>query len=155
MAGLINWQSGGNSYDLQLSGQGRQLTNGSIILLSGRLNNDGASGGPNFFALVELVGAPSTSFGAAVQAGASIDLYLVPSLDGTNFATASTSGLPPNHLKGSFVAEVSGNVARWRMAVEGIPLMPVPYQTWIQNNTGQTLNSGYSVVAKTYGEYYN
>ena len=154
MPGTIVWGSGGTTYDLQLSGQGRSLTNGSIIQLSGQLNNDGASGGPHFFALAELVCAAS-GFGAAVQALATIDLFLVPSRDGTNFATASTSGVSPNHYKGSFAPEVSGNVTRWRMVIDGIPLLPVPYRAWIRNNTGQTLSSGYTVTANAYSEYYN
>lgn len=155
MPGTIVWGSGGTTYNLQASGQGISLANGGIIQLSGQLNNNGASGGPNFFASVELVGAPSTSFGAAINANVTVDLYLLPSRDGTNFVQGSTSGLPLNHLKGSFVSEVSGNSASWRMAVDNIPLMPVTYKAWIQNNTGQTLNSGYTVTATTFPEFYN
>lgn len=155
MAGNILWQSGSVvSGFIQLSGQGRQLTNGSIIMASGQLVNNGLSGGPFFYANFDFVGAPSTSFGAAVNNNVSIDLYLIPTIDGTNFATASTSGLPFNAYRASFVTSVSGNVARWQMSVPGVTVSPLAYQVWLQNNTGQTLNSGWSLFFTGNNEAY-
>lgn len=146
MPGNILWQSGSAvSGFIQLSGQGLQLTNGSIIMCSGRLGNTGTSGGPCFYGNFELVGAPTASFGANVNNNVSVDLYLIPTRDGTNFATASTSGLPFNQYRASFVTSVSGNVARWSMITTAITLSPIDYQVWLQNNTGQTLASGWSL----------
>lgn len=155
MPGNILWQSGSvTSGFIQLSGQGRQLTNGSIIMCSGLLGNTGTSGGPVFYANFEFVGAPTTSFGAAINANTSVDMYLIPTRDGTNFATASVSGLPFNQYRASFVASVSGNVARWSMITTAVAVSPIDYQVWLQNNTGQTLNSGWSLFFTGNNEAY-
>lgn len=155
MAGNILWQSGAviSGY-LQLSGQGEQITNGTRTQASGNLINNGASGGPFLYGTFELVGAPTAAWGAAVTNQAAVDLYLVPSMDGTNFAHASTSGLPPSAYRGSFVSHVSGNVARQRMTIEGVPLMPMAYQAWLHNQGGQTLASGWSLFFNGYNEAY-
>jgi hypothetical protein len=144
MPGNITWRSGSQNFPIQLSGAGREIANGVNYLCSGILYNDGRSGILGFVGTAELVTAAS-GFAAAVTNDVSIDLFLVPSLDGTNFGTASVSGLPATALKGQFVTPVSGNVSRLRMEVEGIPLMPYAYQVWLQNNTGGTLTSGWSL----------
>ena len=154
MAGAITWQSGGPTFAAQLSGQGAQVTNGSFIGCSGIIYNDGRSGALAYFGTAELVCAAS-GFSAAINANANVDLYMVPAIDGTNFPTASTSGVPATALKGSFVAPVSGNVPRLRMAIEGIPLLPHPYQCWLGNNTGATLTSGWTLTIHLDNDYYN
>ena len=159
MAGNINWQSGAvASLAIQASGTGLALTNGSAVVLSGAalglLDNTGASGGPAFFALAQLFGSQS-GFGAATSANTTIDFYLVPSLDGTVFAQANAAGplLPANHYKGSFVVTTSGN-NQYTLMLEGIPLLPVKYRGYIQNNTGQTMTSGWSITINTFSEAY-
>ncbi len=154
MAGAITWQSGGSTFPLQLSGAGREITNGVNYLCSGILYNDGRSGALAYFGTAELVLAAS-GFGAAANNNVNIDLYLLPSIDGTNFALGTTSGLPVNALKGNFMTPVSGNPTRLRMAVEGIPLLPLVYQAWLQNSTGQTMSSGWSLDIKLNNDYYN
>lgn len=155
MAGNINWQSGAvQSLAMQLSGQGSQLTNGSAVALGVILDNTGVSGGPAFFGLAELVCSQS-GFGAGVLKDVSVDLYLVPSRDGTNFPNVDVDGgnLPPTSFKGSFVVTVSGN-NQARMSMEGIPLLPVKYTGYIKNGTGQTLTSGWSFFMDLYSEAY-
>lgn len=154
MPGQILWQSGAIiNFFPQLSGQGISLANGSRIQLSGDIYNNGVSGGPSFFGLCELT-CSASGFGAAVQAGQTVDLYLLPAQDGTNPITGATSGLPSTAFVGSFVTPVSGNVGRLAMAVQQIPLLPVRYQSWLVNNTGQTLTSGYSVYFGGYQQAY-
>lgn len=154
MAGNVLWQSGAVlSFSMQLSGQGQQLTNGSIVQLTNDLYNNGASGGPCFYGAVELTCAQS-GFGAAINSNVSVDLYLVPSYDGTNFPTSATSGLSFSHYRTSFVSPVSGNVTRLRMANGPVPLLPVRYQGWVVNNTGQTLLSGWTLAFYGYNEAY-
>lgn len=155
MPGNINWQSGSvQSLALQLSGQGAQLTNGSVVALTNNLDNRGLSGGPAFFGIAELL-CSASGFGAAVSKDTNIDLYLVPSRDGTNFPNVDVTGgnLPPGSLKGSFVITVSGN-NQARMNVEGIPVMPLLYKGYIKNSTGQTLTSGWSLWIDLYSEAY-
>jgi hypothetical protein len=153
MPGSILWQSGPViAFDSQLSGTGEALTNGSRVFCSGDFYNDGRSGGPCLFGTAVLTTSLS-GFGAAVQANQVIDLFLVQLPDGVQ-ATASTSGLPNPAFRGSFVTPVSGNVTMLRMMVEGIPLMPLQYRPWIQNNTGQTLASGWSLSLYGYQDAY-
>ena len=154
MAGNILWQSGAViSFAPQLSGQGEQITNGSRVFASGDFYNDGRSGGPCLYGTATLI-ASASGFGAAVQANQSIDFYLTQFADGTNQVTAATSGLPVPAFRGSFVTPVSGNVSRLTMSVEGIPLTPIRYRAWLQNNTGQTLTSGWSLFLDAYNQSY-
>lgn len=154
MAGNILWQSGTViSFAPQTSGQGAQLTNGSRVFASGDVYNNGASGGPCLFGMFTLICAAS-GFGANVMANQGIDLFLLPAADGTNPITGATSGLPPTMLRGSFVTPISGNTPRMAMGVEGVPLLPVRYRVWIQNNTGQTLTSGWSLFFDGYNGAY-
>ncbi len=155
MAGNINWQSGAViSFASQLSGQGAQLLSGAAVLCSGNLINTGQSGGPAFFGFAEFVSSQS-GFAAAVSALNTVDLYLVPSRDGTNYMDADTAGpvLPPQHFKGSFVITKSGN-SQMRLGVDGIPLLPIDYKAYIQNNGGQTLTSGWTLNIDCYSQAY-
>lgn len=154
MAGAILYASGAITVPLQLSGQGSQLANGAAVLLGTQFFNNGLSGGPRFFGDVELV-ASRSGFGAAVSAQQSIDFYMVPSVDDTNFPNVDITGgvLPANSFKGSFLVTVSGN-NQARMGIEAIPLMPAEYNCYIKNNTGQTLTSGWYCRMSTYQEAY-
>ena len=155
MPGNILWQSGAViSYAAQLSGQGPQLTNGTIVQCSGDFFNNGVSGGPCFFGFAELVTSQS-GFGAALNDGNNLDLYLVPSRDGTNVMDVGLSGNigPASHFKGSFLTVVSGN-AQMRLGVDNIPLLPVRYRPYIKNNTGQTLASGWTLFINAYNQAY-
>lgn len=155
MAGNILWQSGSViNFAAQNSGQGLQLTNGSRIKCSGDVYNNGASGGPCLYGNFTLIGAPTASFGANVQANAAIDLYLLGYYSGGELATGSTSGLPINLLRGSFTMPISGNPARQVMMVESVPLMPIRYQAWIHNQAGQTLASGWSLFFEGFNQAY-
>lgn len=145
MAGNITWRSGNFAMPLQASGQGRQVGNAEMYLCSGILYNDGRSGQLALYCTAEITLAAS-GFGSAVNNNQTVDLYLLPAaVSSGQYATGATSGLPANALKGSFITPVSGNTPRLKMNIEGIPLMPLAYQGWIQNNTGQTMASGWSL----------
>ena len=155
MPGNINWQSGAvQSFALQLSGQGAQITNGVATGCSGILDNRGVSGGPGFFAVAQFQ-ASQSGFGAATAANTSVDFYLVPSRDGVTYPNVDIAGanLPTGSLKGSFLVTVSGN-NQAIMNLENIPLMPLKYTGYIKNNTGQTLTSGWGIVIDLYSESY-
>lgn len=157
MAGNIFWYSGAviSGFGAQLSGQGAQLTNAAAVQLSGDLYNTGASGGPAFFLAAQLM-ASASGYGAAIQSQKNVDLYLVPSLDGTNFPTVdvTNASLPTPSFKGSFVSTTSGN-QKDVFVLEGIPILPLRYRGYIINNLGQTLTSGWGVTFNTYEEGYS
>ena len=158
MAGNILFQSGGISYALQTSGNGVQVANAAASACSGPatgyIDNTGASGGPRFWGLVEFFAAKS-GWGGNVNAGSTIDLYLVPSRDGTKFADVDIAGatLPANHYVGSFVVTKSGN-NQASLMIPAIPLLPVLYQPYIVNNLGQNITSGWAMTMSTFDESY-
>ncbi len=157
MAGNIFLASGAviSGFGMQASGQGTQLANAAALFCSGNFNNTGVSGGPAIFAFAEFTCAASGFANSGVSSNTTIDFYLVPSRDGTNFMDANTGvpNLPTNHFKGSFVIANSGN-SRHRLGIEGIPLLPVIYRAYIQNNTGATLASGWSLQIDGFAEAY-
>ena len=155
MPGNILWQSGAPlSVTMMASGQGVSLANTSITPVSGIVYNNGESGALCFVGIAELISAASGAFGGAVQPQLPIDFYLVPIRDGTTPATASISGVSIGSYKGSFTSPISGNPVKMSMVIERINLLPIKYQGWIQNNTGQTLSSGWSLVLNCFQEAY-
>ncbi len=156
MAGNILWQSGPViNFGAQPSGQGATLFDTERVQLSGDIYNDGASGGPCLYGKFTWIGGPSASLGDNANEGRTIDLYLLPFFSGGEVPTASTSGLPAHLYRGSFVMQTSGGgTARFDMAIEGVPLMPVRYRAWIENNLGQLLVSGWSLFFEGFNEAY-
>lgn len=71
------------------------------------------------------------------------DLYLVPSLDGTNFpdidTTSGSSALPLAAYAGSFVATKAPTAnTNARFTTAPVTLMPLLYRPYILNKSGQT-----------------
>lgn len=87
-------------------------------------------------------------FGSSVGALGSISLYLIPSLDGTNFAAldSSTPNFSPQQFSGFFTTPTTGTATRF-LAVQAVVLGPYKYQAWLVNATGQTMSSGWTLVA--------
>jgi hypothetical protein len=76
------------------------------------------------------------------------DLYLVPALDGTNFAdvdiaNASTDYISPAHYVGSFVNDLHNPVINtsYRFGVTNVDLQPLLYKPYLINRSGQTFNA--------------
>lgn len=156
MPGTILWQSGSifGTFAAQLSGQGAQIANGACLQVSGDFYNNGVSGGPTFYANFELL-ASASGWGAAVQSNQPVNFFMVPSLDGSNFPNVDTANasIPTTYFRSAFITAKSGN-QQDRMAIEGVPLMPVRYRLYLINNTGQTLTSGWSLFLNNYEEAY-
>jgi hypothetical protein len=93
----------------------------------------------------------NTGFTVAPAAGAEIQLYLVPKLDGANFADADvgTPYLNPNHYAGSFFVEKSQTGAQ-RLTLEGVTLGPFEYKAHLSNKSLQQQAAGWTLDA--YGE---
>ncbi len=157
MPGNIFWQSGGAvvSWALQQSGQGPQLANGAAVQVSGDFFNNGASGQPAFYVTAELVLSQS-GYAAAVKSQQTVDLYLVPSRDGTNFPTldVTNASLPLDTYVGSFATTTSGQTTRERYVKASIPVLPLRYRPYLVNNVGQTMMSGWSFNLDGYDEAY-
>lgn len=85
----------------------------------------------DLFADFELL----VTFGTAPTANTVVELYIVPTIDGTNYADGSTSVLPQASLYvGGFVVR---NVTAQRMVLRGISLPPGLFKMLVQNTTNQ------------------
>ena len=78
------------------------------------------------------------TFGAAPTAGTGFDLYLIESVDGTNYTDGSSSVAPPlTSFVGSF--PLRAVTTAQRIHLRGVPLPPGKWKALLHNNgTGQT-----------------
>jgi hypothetical protein len=97
----------------------------------------------DFELLVDWVIAPT--------ANTVVELYIVPTIDGTNYSDGSTSILPqPGLYVGGFVAR--NDTAVQRMVLRGVPMPPGLWKALIQNTTNQAFPaSGSTLRYNKYG----
>jgi hypothetical protein len=87
-------------------------------------------------------------FGVAPTVGVTVDLYLVPAIDGPNFAEVDSTNhkLQSTNYRGSFVV-LKSQTATQRLVLEGVPLSPRLYKAYLLNNSGQTISTGWTLKA--------
>jgi hypothetical protein len=131
---------------------------GTITAMSTELNSLGATSGKAIssaqdnsatlalFDDVEL----NVTFGSAPTAGTVVELYLVTSIDGTNYADGSSSVLPQSSLYvGGFA--VRAVTSAQRMHIRGVALPPGLFKYLLQNTTNQAFPaSGSTLVRNPY-----
>jgi hypothetical protein len=137
---------------VSLTSAGAALTTGSAGLVSTQLDCRASGNAADLFmALFSLTAQWATVTGIA--AGTTIaDLYLVPALDGTSFpdvdTTAGASYIPFTMRAGSFVAAktpTANTNALFQSAM--VDLMPVLYNVYILNRSGQTMAANWTLKA--------
>jgi hypothetical protein len=103
----------------------------------------------NFWGDFELV----VSFGVAPTAQSTVDLYLTPTLDGTNYCDGGGSTQPTNEWRGSWSLAAATSQ---RLPLHGIALPPTKFKIFVVNNgTGQNFAaSGNTVKMLPYREQY-
>lgn len=83
------------------------------------------------------------------SAGASIALYIIPEVDGTNYA-ATTDECLNNYLAGSVSVDDGATAARYLVMDAKLP--PSDWKAILVNSTGQAFaSSGNTVKYRTYG----
>lgn len=104
------------------------------------------------YATFELIG----GFGSAPTLPQSLEVYLVPANDGTNFAdvntTSGSSSLSSSQFAGTIPVTLSQTGSQRMTSGARIPLGPRLYKVYLLNRTGQTLSSGWSLTV--YGGRY-
>lgn len=92
----------------------------------------------------------NVTFASAPTAGTVVELYVVPSIDGTNYADGSTSVLPQSSLYvGGFA--VRAVTTAQRMHIRGVTLPPGLFKYAVQNTTNQAFPaSGSTLVRNPY-----
>ncbi len=110
------------------------LANGSAIIGAAIDNTTNLDLWADFQLNVDFVSAPT--------AGTSVDLYLIPSLDGTNYADSSAVLAP--YYVGSFpmCAVTSAQIAM----VRRVPLGPGKFKPYVYNGSGQAFPATGSTV---------
>jgi len=108
----------------------------------------------DFWADFELV----IYFGSAPTAGQTVDLYLLPAMDGSNYADGTAGSSPVTaqvHFIGSFAVRAITTVQR--LVLRGIPLPPTKMNVQLVNNTSQAFagqSTGSRLKVLTYREQY-
>ena len=92
----------------------------------------------------------NVTFASAPTAGTVVELYLVTSIDGTNYADGSSSVLPQSSLYvGGFA--VRAVTSAQRMHIRGVALPPGLFKYLVQNTTNQAFPaSGSTLVRNPY-----
>jgi hypothetical protein len=103
----------------------------------------------NFWLNFEL---KTAVFGVAPAAGTTVDLYLVPALDGTNFSDVTSNIPQSSYYVGSFL--MLNQTAAFRSNVLGVPAQPLLYKAYIVNNSGQTLAVNWGIRCVPVQEQY-
>lgn len=128
-----------------LESSGDSLVNGSELLAETTFDNrSGGNGAQSLWANFELNG----GLGTGVAEGTIYaELYLVPALDGTNYAEmdATNHKFQSNCFVGSFVVNKNQTGAQ-RMVILGVPLQPLLYKVYILNKSGQTISSTWTLI---------
>lgn len=150
MAGDILWSGYKAAEASRLTTELNSLANGSVTALSAEIDN-----GTNkyLYADVEVFLNTATPTGTPV-----VDLYLVPTVDGTNYPEfdtgASPSAINLNYLVATLYVKASN--ATHRAVARQIPVPPGKYKWALRNGTGVALNaSSNTVKERNYNEAYS
>jgi hypothetical protein len=134
-----------------LTTAGASLTTGSAGL-AGTLDCRAAGNAADMLSvLLSLTAQWGTVTGIA--AGTTVaDIYLVPAIDGANFpdidVTAGASYIPFTQRVGSFVASKAPTAATNALFQSApLDLMPVLYNVYILNRSGQTISANWTMKA--------
>lgn len=136
----IKWKPGTR---VTLVTDGSSLTNGSRSALSAEYDN---ATNKHLAAIFELT---DVSFGTAPTAGSIIELYLLPSHDGTNYPDGSDTIIPASNLLVGFFV-LKNQTAAQRLISRGINnehvvLPPTKFRCLIWNQAGQTLSANWDL----------
>jgi len=132
---------------------GAALASGAAAAAAANLDNRSAgNAAENFWGNFELKAGFAPADGIV---GKTVDLYLVPALDGTNFADVDTTTptAPPTCYAGSFVIALSQTAAQ-RLPLVGVPLQPLLYKAYLFNNSGQPMSAQWGLRVVTASERY-
>ncbi len=85
----------------------------------------------------------TVTFGGNATVDTTVDLYLVPATDGTNYNDGSSSVQPANFYRGSWVMRAT---TAHKLTIHGVILPPVPFKVLVLNGSGQNFPASGSTV---------
>lgn len=143
--------SGGGGGGGAVTAQNRWKADAITTLLSTELNNLAGSTGSSlgteydnstnlnkwgdFELFVVMAVAPTADL--------TVDLYLIPCPDGTNYADGGTSVQPVNFGRGQFSVR---NVTTMRLVIHMVALPPMKFKIFVVNNTNQAFSASGNTV---------
>lgn len=129
----------GSLVNMQATGTSLALSAGSTVVA---LTNQPYDNRTNlfFWGDIDLV----CTFGTAPTAGKILELYAIPSLDGTNFADGDASKTPDAGLRIGAVA-VRGVNTQQRLTFRGCNLPPHKFNLVLKNGADQTISAGWTL----------
>lgn len=133
-----------------LTTTGASLTTGSAGLAGTQLDARAAGNAADFFAALFSLAAQFATVTGIAAGTVVADLYLVPAIDGTNFpdidTTSGAAYIPFTMKAGSFIASKSPT-ANTNMLFQSsqVDLMPVLYNVYVVNKSGQTMSANWSL----------
>lgn len=107
-------------------------------VLSGVISNDATTDELDLWADLELYIA---GFGTAPDDNSAVDVYVVRTVDGTNYEDNATDGRPMNGWVGAFIVDNAKGTGAQRLVVPQVPLPPRDFKIYLISNTGQTMNA--------------
>ena len=142
--GLVQWRQSGRSsgptWTLFTTGEIGTLGNTSGVL-SSAISNDSTSDELDLYMDAELV----VTFAAAPTTDSLVELYVVRTVDGTNFEDSSTEQRPKLGFVGGWV--VNDSTVAQRLVIPQVRLPPEDFRLYAFNNTGQAFSTnGTNVV---------
>ncbi len=82
----------------------------------------------------------AVTFGVSPNANEAVEVYLLPSVDGTNYVDGDASTDPaPNTLIGIF--PVKASTSAQRLAIQDVPIPPGLFKYMVINQTGQAFSA--------------
>lgn len=144
MASIIKWDAPTSPTTL-LNTELDGLVSGAACAASSTFNNADASG-RYLWGEAELSVALASSTSVAAPF---LELYLVYSLDGSNWEDGGGAVLPPaTAMVGLF--PLRNTTAAQRVTLKRVPLSPLRYRAVLRNATGQTLAASGNVLRMTH-----
>lgn len=135
-----------------LTSTGSSLTSGSAGLAGTQLDCRAAGNAADMFAALCTLQAQWATVTGIAAGTVVADLYLVPAIDGTNFpdidTTAGAAYIPFTMKAGSFIAsKAPGANTNMLFQTAQVDLMPVLYNAYIINKSGQTISANWTLKA--------
>jgi len=130
VASTIKWATPGTFTDL-LTTELNALANAAGAVLSPAFDNRA-----NLFLFGDFV--LNSGFSPNPTAGNTVDLYLIPATDGTNYTDGGAATRPASAYRGSWVMRSASPLV---LALQGISLPPCPFKITVLNNSGAAMGA--------------
>lgn len=143
MANEIKWATTLGSQTTLIAGASSAPTLKNLSAAAGKLGN-AITGNRNRYCTLELM----VRFASSPAAGGYVDIYLLPSIDATNFSDGADAVLPPGLSRVASVP-VRAVSTQQRFTIPNIELPPLDFKALIVNNasTGFTNTDNENVLS--------